>query len=218
MKTKKIFALILVLLVPALFKGSLFAQSTQKFETVKVGEAEKKYATSLLLEEADINEIIKILNEYTGAQIKVVKSPSRNEKLCVEFHFNDTKAANRLVWYGTKATVKTYITKDEEIKDHEINIIRKDSTKSNDGQIKIKIGNRISVEYLNIRLEELLDRFSELGEIKFKLDNELKGENIRVNLKMENFTLDEALKALADLENLAIIKLDEHSFLIKKKK
>jgi len=112
MKTNKIFALILVLLVAALFKESLFAQSTQKFETVKVSEGEKKYAASLLLEEADINEIIKILNEYTGAQIEVVKSPSRNEKLCVEFHFNDTKAAKRLVWYGTKATVKTYVTKD----------------------------------------------------------------------------------------------------------
>ncbi len=218
MKTNKILALILALLIATLIKGSLFAQSTQKFETVKVGEGEKKYAASLLLEEANINEIIKILNEYTGAQIEVVKSPSRNEKLCVEFHFNETKAANRLVWYGTKATAKTYVTKDEEIKDHEINIIRKDSTKSDSGQIKIKIGNRISVEYINIRLEELLDRFSELGEMKFKLDNELKGENIRVNLKMENFTIDEALKALAGLENLAIIKLDEHSFLIKKKK
>jgi len=31
MKTNKIFALILVLLVAALFKESLFAQSTQKF-------------------------------------------------------------------------------------------------------------------------------------------------------------------------------------------
>lgn len=207
----------LVLLVPALFKGSLFAQSTQRFETVKVGEGEKKYAASLLLEEADINEVIRILSEYTGAQIEVVKSPSRNEKLCVEFHFNDTEAANRLVWYGTKATVKTYITKDEEMKDHEMIINTKDSTNS-EGQIKIKIGNRISVEYLNISLEELLDRFSELGEMEFKLDNELKEQNIRVNLKMENFTLDEALKALAGLENLAITKLDEHSFLITKKK
>jgi len=217
MKTNNFFALILVLLVAALFEGSLFAQSTQKFETVKVSEGEKKYAASLLLEEADINEIIKILSEYTGAQIEVVKAPSRNERLCVEFHFNDTKAANRLVWYGTKATMKTYVTKDEEMKDHEIIINTKDSTNS-DGQIKIKIGNRISVEYLDISLEELLDRFSELGETKFKLDNELKGQNIRVNLKMENFTLDDALKALAGLENLAIIKLDEHSFLITKKK
>ena len=217
MNTNKIFALVLVLLVAALFEGSLFAQSTQKFETVKVGEGQKKYAASLLLEEADINEIIKILSEYTGAQIEVVKSPSRNEKLCVEFHFNETKAAKKLVWYGTKATVKTYVTKNEEMKEHEIIINTKDNTNS-DGQIKIKIGNRISVEYLNISLEELLDRFSELGEMKFKLDNELKGENIRVNLKMENFTLDEALRALAGLENLAIIKLDEHSFLITKKK
>ena len=217
MNTNKIFALVLALLVAALFEGSLFAQSTQKFETVKVGEGQKKYAASLLLEEADINEIIKILSEYTGAQIEVVKSPSRNEKLCVEFHFNETKAAKKLVWYGTKATVKTYVTKNEEMKEHEIIINTKDNTNS-DGQIKIKIGNRISVEYLNISLEELLDRFSELGEMKFKLDNELKGENIRVNLKMENFTVDEALRALAGLENLAIIKLDEHSFLITKKK
>jgi hypothetical protein len=219
MKTKKTLALILVLLVPVLFKGVLFAQSTQKFETVKVSEGEKKYAASLLLEDADLNEIVTILSEYTGAQIKVEKPPSKNKKLRIEIHFDDAKEANRLVWYGTDATLKTYVTDNEEVKNQEITINTKDNTNA-EGQIRIriKLGDRIRVDYQNISLEELLDRFGELGETKFKLDDELKGENIRVNLKMENFTLDEALKALAGLENLAIIKLDEHSFLITKKK
>jgi hypothetical protein len=217
MKRKKITVLPLALLLAALVAGSIFAQSSQRFETVRVNEGEKKYAASLLLEESDIDEIVKILSEYTGARIEVVAPPSRNKKLCVEFHFNDRGAANQLVWYGKKATVKTYVDHEEKLKGQEINIIKKEGNHP-DGQIHIKIGDKISVEYFNIRLEELLDRFSELGKAKFKMDDEVKKKNIRVSLKMENFTLDEALRALANLENLAIKKLDDDSFLVTQKK
>ncbi len=94
----------------------------------------------------------------------------------------------------------------------EINIRRKPQ-----GNINIKIGEKISVEYIDIRLEELLERFSELGNMKFKLDDELKKKNIRINLKMKNFTPEEALKALANMENLSIKKLDDDVFLITRK-
>ena len=216
MKFKKIIILLLILIILIMLKGNLLAQSSQTFINVKVDKDEKKYAASLLLEGADLNEIIKILNEYTGAQIKVIKPPKKNKKLVVEFHFADRKAARRLVWFGKKATVKTYVTKDDNIKDHEINIVRKER-KGPGSKINITLGKRISVEYVNIRLEELLERFSELGKMKFKLANELKKKNIRVNLTMKNFTPEEAIKTLANMENLSIKKLDDNVFLITQK-
>ena len=213
MKIKKMITLILILIITIMLKGNLFAQSSQTFINVKVDKDEEKYAASLLLENADLNEIIKILNEYTGAQIKVIKPPEKNKKLFVEFHFADRKAARRLVWYGKKATVKTYVTEDDDIRDQKINIKRKER-KGPGSKINIILGKRISVEYINIRLEELLERFSELGKMKFKLDDELKKKNIRVNLTMKNFTPEEAIKVLANLENLQIKKLDDNVFLV----
>jgi len=217
MKIKRVFIPIMTLLIAALFTGKLFAQSTQRFEIVKVGEGEKKYAASLLLEDAGLQEIIKILCELTGAQIEVVKPPAKKEKLVVEFHFDNRKEPRRLVFFGTNATMKTYVSKGEKIEEQGISILKK-SGSSPDGRINVKVGDRISIEYVNIRLEELLDNFNQLGKMKFQLDDELKKQNIRVNLKMENLTIEEALKALAGLENLVIKKLDENSFLISPKK
>ena len=217
MKIKRAFVPIMTLLIAALFAGKLFSQSTQRFEIVKVGEGEKKYAASLLLEDAGLQEIIKILCELTGAQIEIVKPPAKNKKLIVEFHFDDRKEPRRLVFLGTNATVKTYVGKDAKMAEEGITILKK-SGSSPAGQINIKAGDRISVEYVNIRLEELLDNFNQLGKMKFQLADELKKQSIRVNLKMENLTIEEALKALAGLENLVIKKLDENSFLISPKK
>ena len=217
MKIKRAFVPIMTLLIAALFAGKLFSQSTQRFEIVKVGEGEKKYAASLLLEDAGLQEIIKILCELTGAQIEIVKPPAKNKKLIVEFHFDDRKEPRRLVFLGTNATVKTYVGKDAKMAEEGITILKK-SGSSPAGQINIKAGDRISVEYVNIRLEELLDNFNQLGKMKFQLADELKKQNIRVNLKMENLAIEEALKALAGLENLVIKKLDENSFLIASKK
>jgi len=217
MKIKRAFVPIMTLLIAALFAGKLFSQSTQRFEIVKVGEGEKKYAASLLLEDAGLQEIIKILCELTGAQIEIVKPPAKNKKLIVEFHFDDRKEPRRLVFLGTNATVKTYVGKDAKMAEEGITILKK-SGSSPAGQINIKAGDRISVEYVNIRLEELLDNFNQLGKMKFQLADELKKQSIRVNLKMENLTIEEALKALAGLENLAIKKLNENSCMIMPKK
>lgn len=216
MKIKKIIILLLILIIMVMLKENLLAQSSQTFKNVKVDKDEKKYASSLLLEDTDINEIIKVLQEHTGAEIKIMKPPNKNSKLIVEFHFADRKAAHSLVWYGKKATVKTYVTKDDNIKDHEINIVRKER-KGPGSKINITLGKRISVEYINIRLEELLERFSELGKMKFKLANELKKKNIRVNITMKNFTPEEAIRALANMENLSIKKLGDDVFLITQK-
>lgn len=210
MKSKKTVVIILSMIIMMLLKGNLPAQSSQTFINVKVDKDEKKYAASLLLENTSLNEIIKILNEHTGAQIKVIKPAEKNKKLSVEFHFIDKKAARNLAWHTKKATVKTYFTEKEKIdKPVEINIKRK-----NRGEINIKVGKQISVEYINIRLSELLERFSELGKIKFILDDKLKKQKIRINLKMKNFSPEEALKALANMENLKIKKLDDDLFLV----
>ena len=213
MTIHKIIIFILVLLIAAMLNGNLLAESTQSFKYVRVSPDEKQYAASLLLENADLDEIIKILNEYTGAEIKVLKPPVKNMKTTLEFHFNERGPARKLVWHGKKATVKTYVTEDDEVDPVEIKIREEDQ-----GKINIKLGKKISVEYTNIRLETLLKRFSELGNLEFKLDDELKKENIRVNLTMKNFSPEEALKALANLENLEIKKLDDNVFLITRKK
>jgi hypothetical protein len=50
------------------------------------------------------------------------------------------------------------------------------------------------------------------------LDPALKNKDIRVTLTMKNFKPEDALKALASLENLEIKKLNESLFLVKEKK
>jgi len=146
----------------------------------------------------------------------VVKPPEKNKKLVVEFHFDDKKVARRLVWFGKKATIKTYVIEDENSGEHKIKITRKEK-KGPGSKINITTkGKRISVEYINIRLGELLKRFSELGKMKFKASKEL-SEKIRVNLTMKNFTPEEAIKALANMENLLIKKLDNGVYLVTRK-
>ena len=212
MKIHRILIVIMAMLAAFLNNWHLQAESTQSFKNIKVAPEDKLYAASLLLENADLDEIIRILGKHTGAEIKVVKPPVRNTKTTLEFHFTEKGPARKLVWHGKKATVKTYVTGDVEEKPVEINI--KDGDQ---GKVKIKLGRKISVEYTNIRLEELLKRFSDLGGVNIGLDEALKKEEIRVNLKMKNFSPEEALKTLARMENLEIKQLDETTYFVTKK-
>jgi hypothetical protein len=216
MKIKKNIILIMLLILTAMISGKLLATSTQKFINVKVDKKDKKYATSLLLENAGIDEVVKVLAQYTGSQISIIKPPEKNKKITVEFYFDKNGSARKLVWYGKHVTVKTYITDgDKEKVPMEVSIKSKVDPNSN---INISISKKISVRYRNIKLEELLRRFSEIGKITFKLDPALKNKDIRVTLTMKNFKPEDALKALASLENLEIKKLNESLFLVKEKK
>ena len=224
----------MIILTMTLLAGNLSAKTTHSFIEVEVDKSEKKYAASLVLENAGIEEIIKILSEYTGAEIKISKPPAKNKRLTVEFHFDDKRTPGKLVWYGTKATVKTYIIREdtervpvqtiktyvtpggkEKKKQLEVHINSKADSQS---RIDIKIGEKINVNYKNIKLEDLLDRFSGFGKVKFRLDPNLKKKNIRVNLTMHNFKAEDALKALASLENLVLKKLDKNLYLVIEKK
>lgn len=206
-----VFILVCGVQIPLQAQKSKYS-TTQSFKNVRVAKGEKKYGSSLLLKGATVEELVKILEQYSGK--KMPKVHVSNKEFDVELFFEEKNAAKRLVWFARNGTAKTYYEHDEKIPSNKIKVMNRDIG------MNLYIDDKdeeISVEFKKTKLPDLLLKLSELTGIKFQIEEGLKLDNILVDMVLKKVTIDEVVLALSKLEDLELTKINKRLYKVTRK-